>query len=171
MERATSPTDSKINLRMPAQLRGELERESEERGLTLNAVILDRIQMFRAPHLLALFQMMASAATRIEQITGRSCTADTGTYFGVRAAWQKIIDEVWLPPTDNLKPLTDLIEGLEKGTVQPTPEAFAQLRKLREELLPSVSSGGAGLQQYVETLQAMGTAQAAEILKDRERGG
>ncbi len=103
-----------LKVRMKEPLRARIEKAAKDRGVSLNAEIVDRVEksFLKAdalgnPELVGLFQMMAGAVAIIEARYGNSWSTDWDTSVAVQAAWTKLMEAVAAKPPPVLVRLLD----------------------------------------------------------------
>jgi hypothetical protein len=97
---------AKLNLRMSEALQAKVEEDARERGLSMNAAIISRVEAsFRREQQLreamesilggtravAIFQTLAGVAAQVQSKTGALWTEDFGTFLAVKRAWERIL--------------------------------------------------------------------------------
>ena len=136
MPRAKSATvDLKVRMKEP--LRAKIEVAAKERGVSLNAETVARLeQTFQEEEALggrqfrAMFSLFGNAAVLIEQQTGQSCFKDWNTWVAVQAAWKRLgVTFGPLPSKAWLKALLEASKATPVAFSEPPPEdaAFAGL--------------------------------------------
>jgi hypothetical protein len=177
-----------LNLRMREALRKRIARDAKRRGISLNTAIVERLEQslegeralaeaveltYGAPHLKPLFQMMGAVAGQIEKKTGKKCDEDLRTYSAARAAWRKVIDQVWFDTSVGLPPeLTNKAHGLLQGLLrkadsEPSEHPLDELRDLKTDAAGMKTVLDA-IRREIEAGEKLGEAAAAQELEDSE---
>ncbi|MCW5699419.1 MAG: Arc family DNA-binding protein [Rhodospirillales bacterium] len=114
------PSPVQVKVRMKPPLREALARSATERGVSLNAEVISRLEeaflserdIYGGPHTATLMKLLGLTVRMVEQATGKNWDTDLETHRAMRRAIAGVLSVFDLPPETDFQQENEQLVGL-----------------------------------------------------------